>query len=115
MAAVEPSYHGGDGDTDPPRCPTRVLQRCKSDFFEYKDLDDDCDDLAHVRDGILRIAADIYSNWKSDLNEHFRLIGGDKNAFHLVKPRSKVPNEMDAATWGRCYDLFDYPEFRVSV
>ena len=33
MAAVEPSYHGGDGGVDPPRCPTRVLQRCESNII----------------------------------------------------------------------------------
>ena len=35
MAAVEPSYHGGDGGADPPRRPTRVPQRCESGIIHY--------------------------------------------------------------------------------
>ncbi|PON50324.1 hypothetical protein PanWU01x14_224100 [Parasponia andersonii] len=66
--------------------------------FEYKDLDDDNDDLANVRDGIPRTVADIYSNQKNELNKYFTLSGGNKNALDLATTLSKVPNQMDAAT-----------------
>ncbi|PON53910.1 hypothetical protein PanWU01x14_199070, partial [Parasponia andersonii] len=82
------------------------------EFFEYIDLDDDNDDLANVRDGTLRTAANIYNNWRTELNKYFTLIRGDKNALDLAMPRFKVPNEMDVAIWGYCCDLFDSLEFR---
>ncbi|PON85870.1 hypothetical protein TorRG33x02_183340, partial [Trema orientale] len=44
------------------------------DFFEYEDLDNDSDDLANVRNNILKTVADIYINRKTELNEHFRLV-----------------------------------------
>ncbi|PON90357.1 hypothetical protein TorRG33x02_138260 [Trema orientale] len=86
----------------------------RPEFFEYKDLDEDNDDLANMRDSILRTVADIYSNWNTELNEHFKLIGGGKNTLDLAMARSRVPNEMDVATWGCYCDLFDSPEFRFS-
>ncbi|PON35470.1 hypothetical protein PanWU01x14_336240 [Parasponia andersonii] len=68
------------------------------EFFEYKDLDDDNDDLANARDDVLRTVTNIYTNRKTELSEHFRLIGGGKNALDLEMGRSKVPNKMDVVT-----------------
>ncbi|PON66224.1 hypothetical protein PanWU01x14_110900, partial [Parasponia andersonii] len=45
---------------------------------------------------ILRTAVDVYINWKTELNEHFRLDRGDKNALNLTTARYKVPNKMEA-------------------
>ncbi|PON79161.1 hypothetical protein PanWU01x14_012770 [Parasponia andersonii] len=81
MATIELSYHNGDRGANSPWCPTRIPQRYESDinvdpwyknlksilaeqkgkiipvveeFFEYKELNDDNNNLDNIKDCILR-------------------------------------------------------------
>ncbi|PON86381.1 hypothetical protein TorRG33x02_178330 [Trema orientale] len=82
------------------------------EFFKYNDLVKRDGDLANVREGIRRTTTDIYCNWKTDLNEHFKLIGSDKNALDINEACSIMHKEMDTATLGKSCGLFDSQEFR---
>ncbi|PON56624.1 hypothetical protein PanWU01x14_180370, partial [Parasponia andersonii] len=62
-------------------------------------------------DDILKIVTDIYNNWNTKLNEHFRLVVGNKNTLDLATTCSKVPNEMNATIWEHYCDLFNSLEF----
>ena len=73
------------------------------------------DELPWVSQGIDRTAQDIYKNWKNELNEHFKVNGGDEHNLDLPRTRRSVPPDMTQEVWNKCVDYFSSEEFRVSI